>query len=607
MEFNIVKQELSKEFKNPIFEKKVEISKVFDGKTKVFYSKSEDILYINYVKDCELLRAFFECFQYDFSSDFEFEIKSLIDISFMVDLARNNVLKVEAMKKIIRYIALMGYSALDLYLEDCFEVDNEPYFGYLRGRYSKDELKEIIEYAEIFGLKVVPYIQTLAHLNAIKYWPVYREHFDIDDIVLIDDPRIYELIENMIKTISEIFHTDKIHIGMDEAFHTGRGKYLDKNGYFSRSELIFKHLKKVLEIVKKYGYKAEMWSDMFFSGGSYATPYVGHAENDEIDEDLTLVFWDYDVREKEVFEKRLDSHLELTKNVIAAGGTWGWIGFAPNNLWGIENTKSLMDVAIEKNLKEYVLTSWKDNGGETSFFASLPTMNYVGNFAYHKASKEDSYMFKYISDIDFNTFMKLDELNKSTKEFNVSTKSTVSRIYFYNDILLGKFDSCLAKNQAKYFKNFAKELSSVDFSLKFGEIFKVEYDLANVLAIKCDIGIKIRNAYQNKDKAELEKLVKKLVKLKKLVKIFYEDFFAMWHLYSKGQGFDVQDLRIGGLLQRIDTSIKLIKMYLNNEIENIEELDEKLLDFWGNLNKFKVISALNEMSYLNIAESNVNW
>ena len=51
---------------------------------------------------------------------------------------------------------------------------------------------------------------------------------------------------------------------MDEAHNLGLGKYLDKNGYSSRFEIMSKHLKRVLEIAEKYGYSCTMWSDMFF-------------------------------------------------------------------------------------------------------------------------------------------------------------------------------------------------------------------------------------------------------------------------------------------------------------------------------------------------------
>ena len=41
----------------------------------------------------------------------------------------------------------MGYNTLMYYTEDTYEVKDEPYFGYLRGRFTADELRELDAYA----------------------------------------------------------------------------------------------------------------------------------------------------------------------------------------------------------------------------------------------------------------------------------------------------------------------------------------------------------------------------------------------------------------------------------------------------------------------------
>lgn len=41
---------------------------------------------------------------------------------------------------------------------------------------------------------------------------------DCDDIVLINEPRTYRLIENIMSTVAECFTSRRIHIGMDEAY-----------------------------------------------------------------------------------------------------------------------------------------------------------------------------------------------------------------------------------------------------------------------------------------------------------------------------------------------------------------------------------------------------
>lgn len=88
----------------------------------------------------------------------------------MLDCSRNAVFTVEKVKAMIRILAKLGLNRLLLYTEDTYEVPELPYFGVYRGRYSREEIREIDEYAQIFGIELIPCIQTLAHLhNALKW------------------------------------------------------------------------------------------------------------------------------------------------------------------------------------------------------------------------------------------------------------------------------------------------------------------------------------------------------------------------------------------------------------------------------------------------------
>jgi N-acetyl-beta-hexosaminidase len=126
-------------------------------------------------------------------------------LGVMLDVSRNGVMKVEKVKEFVDLIAKMGYNALELYTEDTFEVNNEPYFGYLRGRYSKADLKEINAYCLSKGVELIPCVQTLAHLNQIFQWEEYKPINEIKDILLVENERTYELIENIFSTIKECF------------------------------------------------------------------------------------------------------------------------------------------------------------------------------------------------------------------------------------------------------------------------------------------------------------------------------------------------------------------------------------------------------------------
>ena len=83
----------------------------------------------------------------------------------MLDCSRNAVPNIRSLKKWIDLTAGLGYNALLLYTEDTYEVPGEPYFGYMRGRFTQDELREADRYALSRGMTLIPCIQVLAHLN----------------------------------------------------------------------------------------------------------------------------------------------------------------------------------------------------------------------------------------------------------------------------------------------------------------------------------------------------------------------------------------------------------------------------------------------------------
>ena len=190
----------------------------------------------------------------------------------MLDMSRNAVMKLSELKNFANLLHSFGYNMIQLYTEDTYEVDGEPYFGYMRGRYTKAELCDFVNYCESLGIEVIPCIQTLAHLNQIFRHSDYAKIRDTADILLVGDERTYELIENMFKTVKQVFKSDVIHIGMDEAHMLGLGKYLAKNGYCNRFDILSEHLARVIEIAKKYSLTPIMWSDMFFrlaNNGAY--------------------------------------------------------------------------------------------------------------------------------------------------------------------------------------------------------------------------------------------------------------------------------------------------------------------------------------------------
>ena len=102
-----------------------------------------------------------------------FEIKEtprFETLGVMLDMSRNAVLKVDAVKEYLTYMAALGFNMFMLYTEDTYEIPEYPRFGYARGRYTLAELQEIDEFAGTLGIEVIPCIQTLGHMEQYLRW-----------------------------------------------------------------------------------------------------------------------------------------------------------------------------------------------------------------------------------------------------------------------------------------------------------------------------------------------------------------------------------------------------------------------------------------------------
>ncbi|GHI00395.1 beta-N-acetylhexosaminidase [Neobacillus kokaensis] len=511
-------------------------------------------------------------------------------LGVMIDCSRNAVLKIEAFQKIIKHLALMGYSTVQLYTEDIYEIEEYPYFGYMRGRYTGEQLKTMDQYADQFGIELVPCIQTLAHLGTALKWNAFSDIVDCNDILLIDEEKTYQLIDAMFRTMSEHISSRKINIGMDEAHMMGLGKYLDKHGYQDRSTLMLKHFGRVMEIARKYGYKPMMWSDMFFrlaSGGAYydTDSPIRQDVIDMIPDDISLVYWDYYSVDPEKYDGMLIKHKQLCDKIIFAGGAWKWMGFAPNNQFSRHVGEMAHNSCVRNGIKEVLITAWGDNGAEASIYSILPTLQlwaelcYAGNSEIRHLSER----FLTCTGGNYVDFMNLDMTMLVPDNTLGSVHSINPQKYLlYQDVLCGLFDKHVIPNEyAAHFDRCTVFFEQcIARNPKWKKVFQTQHALSRLLALKCEAGINIRKAYNNNKQDILSAYCYSLLpEMKKRAEEFIKVYRAQWLEENKIFGLDVFDLRMGGMLQRIQTAIDRIDDYLLGRISELEELEEDILYF----------------------------
>ena len=481
-------------------------------------------------------------------------------LGLMLDCSRNAVMLPQRIEGLICMMALAGYTYLELYTEDTYELPDEPYFGYKRGRYTVEEIGEIIGFASIFGIAVVPCIQTLSHLSHLASWEPYKARMQGGCTLRIGDEAVYELIRKCLRRCKEVFGTCRIHIGMDEA-PVGKEQYLQ-------------HFVRVFQICREEGIQPDFWADAFYLQG----------QTDEIPQELfdgiqTPVYWEYYETDPEAYRRTFTRLLKAAGRVSFAGCLHKHMGIAPDN--GL--SQSVMDVSFpvakEFGVTDILMTTWGDYGNDCPFYAILPAFWYAAHKLYPCAADLGDMVFGFTG-FTCDQWRIADEINYIVRmDGKISNAGTWA---LHNDLLIGMMDCHIADDADEHYRKLHSRLLPLcQSSSQFAYIFRFYAALCDVMAGKTTFSKRLRRAYMAGDRQAMQAMQKKLPELKQKIEEFRRVFRVLWMKDNKGFGFEVMDLRFGGMAARCQTAHDVLEDYLDGKIEHIYELEEERLPYWA--------------------------
>lgn len=253
-----------------VFEKKTDSS--FNRRLKVEYDFAKSRVIVRYSRLVEAFRGLGRLLAAtQLSSEAEAASYVVCDeraqfqtLGAMLDCSRCAVLTPKCVQYLIRVLAFSGLNTLQLYTEDTYPVNDEPFFGYFRGRFTFKELQDLDNYAYSFGIEIFPCIQTLGHLGQVLQWPRFSAVRDTHEVFLCNFEESYRLLYKMIQSACAPFRSKRIHIGMDEAHGLADGRYKQLFGPRDSTLVFLEHLKAVHDICTDLNRHPLIWSDMLF-------------------------------------------------------------------------------------------------------------------------------------------------------------------------------------------------------------------------------------------------------------------------------------------------------------------------------------------------------
>lgn len=233
-----------------------------------------------------------------------------------LDCARH-FFHVDAVKKIIDALSIAKMNVLHWHLADDqgFRIESRKFPKLMEvsgDYYTQEEIREVVQYAKLYGVEVVPEIDVPGHVSAIlAAYPQYScsgrqvkvaKCGGIYPVILCAGKEdVFTFLEELLDEVCPLFESDRFHIGGDEAPKMEWKKcphcqaVMKAEGYTDYEHLQGYFARRVSEILKKQGKTPICWNETACCG--------------ELPEDVTLQFWTL-------------NEAEQMKQYVEAGGKW---------------------------------------------------------------------------------------------------------------------------------------------------------------------------------------------------------------------------------------------------------------------------------------------
>ena len=239
----------------------------------------------------------------------------------MVDSSQGALPTVEIVKRIISNMAEFKLNRYYMYAETAVEFTDLPLVGEIDGRYSPEEIAEIVEFGRTHFVDIVPCAQFHGHLHPLLKIERYSDLGEIPHggEVSPGDENVYRLLESFLDHYARLFPADVIHIGGDETWELGTGRSQERMKGVPRGKLYLDHFLKIYEMVSARGKKCEMWGDIFLK-------YPETIK--QLPKDVRVASWHYEKHEN--YDPWVKAFEEANIPFIVCPGTRCWNQVYPN-------------------------------------------------------------------------------------------------------------------------------------------------------------------------------------------------------------------------------------------------------------------------------------
>jgi hexosaminidase len=272
----------------------------------------------------------------------------------MIDFSEGELLRVSEVERQIDLMARFKANQYFFYTEASIEFEGYDIVN-PNGRYSREEVRHVIEYARQRHIDVVPCMELYGHMhNLFRYekyadlaLPRYGGEYDPRN------PRMYEVLDNWVDQTARLFPSPWYHVGFDEPWSLGKIGVVPGKDPFKTFMDVLGHIS---QRARTHGKRVGFFADI----DQGASTLSNHPELLKYVPPGDIAFpWIYEIRGNYTgFVEPLASRNIPT---IVTPGVWGWNELFPDFHRSFFNINELTATGRKFNTLGILNTTWTDS------------------------------------------------------------------------------------------------------------------------------------------------------------------------------------------------------------------------------------------------------
>ncbi|HMP74168.1 MAG TPA: family 20 glycosylhydrolase, partial [Kiritimatiellia bacterium] len=283
----------------------------------------------------------------------------------MLDISRNKVPTMAALKELVREVAGWKINHLQLYTEHTFAYRNHREVWKDASPMTAEEIRDLAGWCREWGIELAPNQNCFGHLTTWLKLPGYRHLAECPEGFVTPwgerrkgpfslnplHPGSLKLVEEWLDELLPLFESGRVNVGCDETFDLGQGASAEACRERGKGRVYLEYVKRLEELVSKRGFRMMFWGDIILK----------HPELiPELPQEVIALNWGYEANHP--FEKECAAFAEAGVPFWVCPGTSMWNSITGRHGNAMANLEGAAREGRRHGAEGFLITEWGDNG-----------------------------------------------------------------------------------------------------------------------------------------------------------------------------------------------------------------------------------------------------